>query len=315
MGLLITTVILVGLGAIMLGTAFAGAQSMTRTLARRVDMVAQTASPLTEDGADKANWMSRSEELLKRLFSVGLSRRWGAEITGRALLLCAFGAAIGGWLLAHSVLRFPDWLAGLIALIGFFLLPRLVLSIEQARADAKFTDLFPDGIDMVIRMLRAGLPVTAAIRTVGAEAPVPVSTVFAELADQVEIGIPLSDALITAGERIQLPDFRFFTVSVALQHATGGNLAASLEILAEIIRRRRALRLKARAVTAEVRMTSYILGAIPFVIIAGLLVINPAYLEPMVSDPRGQLISGMAIASMIAGFLTMRGMTRRVLNT
>lgn len=313
MGLLIVTIILVGLGAVMLATAFAGAQSMSRTLAKRVDLVAHAASIGAQEELSAARWLAQAEEGIKRFFSFGLRRRWGAETSGRMLLLFGLGAAAAGWLLGHAVLRLPDWLTIVLAVAGFLLLPRILLSLEQSRADAKFTDLFPDGIDMVIRMLRAGLPITAAIRTVGNEAASPVDLVFTELADQVEIGIPLSDALATAGERIQLPDFRFFTVAVALQHATGGNLAASLEILSEIIRKRRALRLKARAVTAEVRMTAYILACIPFVVIGGLLFVQPTYLQPMVEDPRGQVISGVAIASMIAGFLTMRGMMRRVL--
>jgi len=312
-GLLIVTIILVGLGAVMLASAFAGAQSVSRTLSRRVNLVAHAGAVEGSDELTAGRWLLQAEEFVKRVFSFGLRRRWGAETTGRILVLYALGAAAAGWLLGHVVLQLPEPISALLAVAGFFLLPRVVLSMEQGRADARFTDLFPDGIDMVIRMLRAGLPITAAIRTVGNEAPSPVDLVFTELADQVEIGIPLSDALATAGERIQLPDFRFFTVAVALQHATGGNLAASLEILSEIIRKRRALRLKARAVTAEVRMTSYILASIPFVVIAGLLFVDPAYLRPLVEDPRGQIIAGAAIASMTAGFLTMRTMMRRVI--
>lgn len=314
MGLLIVTIILVGLGAVMLATAFAGAQSMSRTLARRLELVAHGNGLAAEEELTAARWLAGAEEQIKRFFSIGLSRRWGAESSGRMLLLFAVGAAAVAWLLGHAVLRLPDWLSAALAVVGFLAAPRAVLSLEQSRADAKFTDLFPDGIDMVIRMLRAGLPITASIRTVGNEAPAPVDLVFTDLADQVEIGIPLADALAQAGERIQLPDFRFFTVAVALQHATGGNLAASLEILSEIIRKRRALRLKARAVTAEVRMTAYILACIPFVVIGGLLLVQPAYLQPLIEDPRGQVISGVAIASMLAGFLTMRAMMRRVIN-
>lgn len=315
MGLLVVTIILVGLGAVMLATAFAGVQSMSRTVARRVELVAQASGGIAaEEELSATRWLASAEDAVKRMFSLGLSRRWGAESSGRMLLLVGLGAAAAAWLLGRAVLGLPPWVDGLLAVAGFFLAPRVVLSVEQSRADARFTDLFPDGIDMVIRMLRAGLPITAAIRTVGDEAPTPVDLVFTQLADQVEIGIPLSDALATSGERIQLPDFRFFTVAVSLQHATGGNLAASLEILAEIIRKRRALRLKARAVTAEVRMTAYILACIPFVVIGGLLFVQPTYLQPLIEDPRGQVITASAIASLAAGFLTMRAMMRRVLN-
>jgi tight adherence protein B len=312
MGLLILIIVLILAGAALIALASSGANSESRAITRRVDLVAHLQAGKPGEGLDLHRWALRAEDLLKRAFSFGLRRRWGTRTTGRILMLYAIGGGAALWLLGHNVLRLHNSLAGLLALAGFLLLPRLVLSIEQNRADAQFTDLFPDGIDMVIRMLRAGLPITAAIRTVGTEAPAPVNTVFAELADQVEIGIPLADALAVSGERIQLPDFRFFTVAVALQHATGGNLAATLEILSEIIRKRRALRLKGRAVTAEVRMTSYILAGIPFVIIAGLLIVDRNYLRPLVEDPRGQLIAVSAIISMTIGFIIMRGMTRRV---
>ncbi len=172
--------------------------------------------------------------------------------------------------------------------------------------------VFPDCIDMIIRMLRAGLPIGAAVRAVGDEGPPPVSAVFTTLADQMAIGIPFGDALAQAGQRIGLSDFRFFAVAVSLQRATGGNLATTLDILSDLMRKRRATRLKAKATTGEVRMSAYVLGAIPFLVIGGLLVMTPDYLQPLMHDQRGKFIIAGAAFSLFMGFAIIRQMMRSV---
>jgi tight adherence protein B len=126
------------------------------------------------------------------------------------------------------------------------------------------------------------------------------------------IGITFEDALAAAGQRIGLTDFRFFTVAITLQRATGGNLATTLDILSDLMRKRRAARLKAKATTGEVRMSAYVLGAIPLLIIGGLFVITPDYLQPLFVDPRGRIIIAVAAASMLTGFGTIRQMMRSV---
>jgi tight adherence protein B len=165
---------------------------------------------------------------------------------------------------------------------------------------------------MIIRMLRAGLPITAAARNVGDEAPAPVNLVFQSIADQVDIGVPFEAAIAAAGESVGLPDFRFFAVAIALQRETGGNLAATLEILADIIRKRRNVRLRAQAATGEIRMSAYILGALPFLVTGAFLVISPGYLTPLATDPRGHVIVGAALLGLTLAYLTMRRMLHSV---
>jgi tight adherence protein B len=188
-----------------------------------------------------------------------------------------------------------------------------LLSRQQRRADAQFSELLPDAIDMVVRMVRAGLPVGPALRMVGDEGDPPLSTVFTGIANLADIGIPLPEALATTGETVGNADFRFFAVAVALQQATGGNLAVTLETLSEIIRKRRAVRLKAKAATSEIRVSAIVLGAIPFFIVGALLVVSPAYLEPLISDPRGNIIVGAAVLGLLSAFVTMRAMMRSAL--
>jgi tight adherence protein B len=185
---------------------------------------------------------------------------------------------------------------------------------QQRRAEGKFTDLFPDALDSMVRMLRAGLPMTAAVRAVGNEGAPPVSTIFTMVADQVKIGIPIEEALNASSEKVDLTDFRFFAVAVLLQYSTGGNIASTLEVLSTIVRKRRAMRMKAQAATAEIRLTAYVLGSLPLLTLGMLLLFQPNYLAPLFNDPRGHRILMMAGGGLFTAFATMRAMMRSVSN-
>jgi tight adherence protein B len=197
-------------------------------------------------------------------------------------------------------------------LLAGFLVPRSFLLWQQRRVERRFADVFPDAIDTVARMLRAGLPATLAIGTVGDEGAPPVNTVFATIADQMRIGIPLGEALEASSRRIALADFRFFSVAVALQHATGGNLVNTLDMLSQIMRKRRAVRLKAKAVTSEIRLSAYVLGSLPFVTALVLLILQPGYLNPLIADPRGQIILSMAAGGLLLSVISMKLMMKSV---
>jgi tight adherence protein B len=308
---------------IALGLAFAGGltvlalvftgQSRDRALERRVTKMVGH-QPLTIEGAvtiTSASELGRSlNRRVRSLFAYRLARTWGATAKSSYLLTVGGVAAVGLGGIAGIALHLPNYIACLAAVGGFFMLPRFLLKRQQGRADAQFSELLPDAIDMVVRMVRAGLPVGQALRVVGDEADPPLSTVFNGIANLADIGIPLAEALATTGETVGSPDFRFFAVAVALQQTTGGNLAVTLETLSEIIRKRRAVRLKARAATAEIRTSALVLGAIPFFIVGVLLVVSPGYLRPLITDPRGNIIIGAAVLGLLLAFVTMRTMMR-----
>ncbi len=310
MNILVPAIALVLLlaGATLLVVMILSARNKRRAVERRIDLVAAVRVDRARTKGLVARWITQSEIVLQTIFSFSKTPNWGTHSGGLALLLFGLvgGAAI--WFMARSLLALPVWAALPLSIAAVIGTGHFKLSREQGGADARFTDTFPDAIDSIIRMLRAGLPISSAIRAVATDSTPPVDTVFRSVADQMDIGRPLEEALANAGQRIHLADFRFFAVAVALQHSTGGNLTTTLDILSEIIRKRRAMRLKASAVTAEVRMSSYVLAAIPLVIVAGLLVVNPGYLSPMIHDRRGNWIVAAAIASLTTGFLVMRKM-------
>ncbi len=250
--------------------------------------------------------------LVRHFFAFGLKRSWGMRAAPMLLFILASAGGLIAWTTLRSGLHtsLASAVAGSVAMA--FLAPRFWLKRQQSAAEQQFMALFPDVIDMAIRMLRAGMPVTVAIRAVGNEAPPPVNRVFAHIADQMAIGIAFEDSLAAAAGQVGLPDFSFFAVAISLQRAAGGNLAATLNILSDIMRKRRATRLKAKAVTGEVRMSAFILGAIPLLVIGALLVMSPDYMAPLMNDPRGNMILVMAVGSLLLGFGTIRQMLRSV---
>ena len=280
-------------------------------LAKRVDRairVPATGRKATAPGS--ANRIVMASPWLRLPFAFGIHRTWGITLTTLWTMLFAVVGAIGAWLLLRGLLHLAYWsvLPGMA--VAALLLPRYILLWQQRRTDARFVGEFPDSIDMIVRMVRSGLPVAAAIRTVSQKASPTIATVFGRIADRCDIGIPLEEALSDMSEELGLADFRFFAVTLALQRTTGGNLARTLETFGEIIRKRRAIRLKAVAATAEVRMSAMVLGGLPFAVVGILAVINPGYLAPMLSDPRGNVMIAAAVMSLVLGVGSMRWLVR-----
>lgn len=316
MALLLGLLLLVASGGGLLLLLLAR-RAQERTLLRRVDAIAHARPHAGQQSPLRVLqvWLASGLGALRSLFAFRMRRSWGISANPAYLLASGAVAAAAIWLSSGIAPHLPAYVAPVGAGLAFFAVPRILLVREQHRSDAQFGALLPDAIDMVIRIVRAGLPVAAAIRTVGRESIAPLATVFMKIADQIEIGVPLDEALTQTSEIVGNPDFRFFAVAVGLQQSTGGNLTTTLETLSQIIRRRRAVRQRARAATAEVRISGIVLGSIPFVVTGALLLVAPDYLDPMLADRRGNVIIGFALFGLIMAGLTMRTMIRNSLRT
>jgi len=173
---------------------------------------------------------------------------------------------------------------------------------------------FPDALAMIVRAVRVGLPMVEALRVVARENPQPTAREFAGLVAQTSIGVPLENALREMAERNRLPEYRFFATALSLQSQTGGGLAETLENLADTIRKRVAAKLRGHALAAEARMSSYILGGLPLVTGALLLLTNPSYMNVMFTDPSGRRLLLVAVALLSIGAFTMRTLIRKSLS-
>lgn len=190
---------------------------------------------------------------------------------------------------------------------------RVVFNMMLLRRRKALYDQFPDCLSMIVRSVRAGVPLTEAIRIVSRESPVPSSDEFGRVAGDLAIGVPISDALKSLADRNDITEFRFFATALTLQSQTGGRLGETLDNLGGIIRKRMALKSRGRALASEARTTAMILGGLPLLAGAGLYLMNPAYVMVLFVDPTGKIILATATVMLCMGALIMRAIIEKAL--
>lgn len=224
------------------------------------------------------------------------------------VLLCAgFGAAVLLLLLLAGLPLAAVLPLSLAAATGG---PYLLVRMRRERRAARFLALMPEAIDLIVRALKSGLPISEAITIIGNEVQDPVGEVFREVSSNVRIGMTIEEALWTAVRRLDIPEFRFFVVTIAIQQETGGNLGAILQNLSTMIRRRQQMKLKIKAMSSEARASAMIIGSLPFIMAFVIYLMNPDYMLVLAVDPRGQMLAGMGLASMGLGVGVIAKMVR-----
>jgi len=194
-------------------------------------------------------------------------------------------------------------------LIGL-VLPWLVLRRMGNKRAAKFLEVFPDAIDLLVRSVRCGLPIGEAIAIGGRDLPDPVGTEFARMANSMRLGRTFEDAMWDVATRLEIAEFNFFATSLAVQRETGGNIAETLSNLSGLIRSRHQMKKKVKALSAEARASAWIVGSLPFLIFLVLLVANPDYIGKMLSDNRGLILLGVGLTSQMIGVAIMAKLTK-----
>ncbi|RLM22681.1 hypothetical protein BIY29_11870 [Brenneria alni] len=177
---------------------------------------------------------------------------------------------------------------------------------QVERFQIQFLNQLPDALDMITRASQAGIPVTQSIRNVGNHVAAPLGPEFLKMGDGLLLGNDIQDVVDEAVLRIESPDFAFFAVCLALQRDTGGSLVEALDNLSTIIRTRRDLRLKTKAMTAEGRLSGMILAVLPFFIAGALFVLNPEYIGIMFETPSGQKMLWTAGIMLALGTISIR---------
>jgi tight adherence protein B len=269
----------------------------TRSLSR-----SQSATPKIDRIARR--WLPRREALAGRLTRTGRSISVG-QYAMVMIGLTALSAI--GLVCATRIKLIPCLLLGL--LIGMAL-PHMVVGRMGKRRVAAFVALFPEAIDLMVRALRSGLPISEAIIGAGREIGDPVGSELRRVESGMRIGRDLEGLLWDIATRIDVPEFRFFIIALSVQRETGGNLAETLANLADVLRRRRQMHAKVRAMSSETRATTTILGGLPIVVGLLLAVTSPAYLRPLLSDVRGLMLDGLALAMLGTGISIMMKMAK-----
>ena len=169
-----------------------------------------------------------------------------------------------------------------------------------------FLNLFPDALDIIVRSVRSGYPLNATMRIVADNMQPPVSDEFRRVADEIAYGSTLMDSLTRMASRIDEPDIRFFVVVLAVQQEVGGNLAEVLSNLSGIIRRRKHLRLKIRAMTSEGRATAWVLGLLPVFEFGAIYLVSPGHLMPFFNTTAGNILFAGTICIVLLGAFIVR---------
>ena len=189
-------------------------------------------------------------------------------------------------------------------MVGLFLL-HAITGIMGARRMKKFNANFPEAIDTMCRGIRSGLPITESIGAVGREMPDPIGIEFHRISDGVRMGKTLEAAMWEVAQRINTAEFRFLIIAMAIQKETGGNLAETLGNLSDLIRKRRQLRLKIKAMSSEAKASAMIIGSLPFIMFGLLMIVNSEYVMVLFHEPKGRMLLGIGIAWMSMGWATM----------
>jgi tight adherence protein B len=171
-------------------------------------------------------------------------------------------------------------------------LPHMIVNRYIKKRANSFTTKFPDAIELLVRGLRSGLPVTETLGVVATEVPGPVGEEFKLITDRIKVGRTMEDALQDTANRLDMPEFSFFCITLAIQRETGGNLAETLSNLADVLRKRAQMKLKIRAMSSESKASAYIVGSLPFLVFTMIFLINPDYLSGFFSEDR-LIIAGL----------------------
>jgi tight adherence protein B len=247
-------------------------------------------------------WITAVFPVMRQLERLTEQAGWPGK-SGRALGLIVSFAAAGGVI---GAVRMDHWGWGILWAVVMGVLPVLYLRFLRHKRLEKFSEQFPEALDMMTRALRTGYAVGASFQMIAEEMPDPVASEFKRVFEQISLGRPMTEALHEMHDRVKTEDVRFFYVAVSIQREVGGNLAEILEKLAEVVRERFKLLAFARVLTAQQRASAYCVGASPFLAALALSFGSPGWFDPVWIWPYGRLVLLGGFMWMGIGFFVLR---------
>ncbi len=224
------------------------------------------------------------------------------------ILFTIFSTILGG--LIGYMLYYHSILMGLVGAVVGFYLPRLYVKRRQASRLKAFNDQLGDAITLLANSLRSGYSLLQAMETAAKELSPPISEEFARVVYEVGLGLSIQQALQNMLKRVPSDDLDMMITAVSIQHEVGGNLAEILDSISETIRERIRLKGEIRALTAQQRLSGYVVGFLPLALALIIYLINPTYISQMFSDTCGIVMLGIGGFMMIVGFFAMRKATQ-----
>jgi tight adherence protein B len=281
-----------------LGLAFMAMRgpSASKSVKRRVELIRERHGDVIAGNAQAqirklfAQRSNKIEGIASTLIPKPALLRKRLEMTGKNISLGKYAIVCLGLVISVTLalkMRGAPFLLSF--LLGIFVgigMPHFVIGKMIKRRINKFNSNFPDAIELMVRGLRSGLPVTETLGIVASEIIGPVGVEFRMVADKMKIGRTMESALQDTADRLGTAEFQFFVITLAIQRETGGNLAETLSNLADVLRKRAQMKLKIRAMSSESKASAYIVGSLPFVVFTLVWMINPHYMAGFFSDQR-----------------------------
>jgi tight adherence protein B len=316
--MLAVVVALVGLAAFAMGWLLLGTAARVkadRDMAARMAAIGRpvpqsAASPVGRPGS---GWIPENVSAFGQRFATaqGFGEKLDAQLEAAGVSLrsgefvvATLGAGLLGAVLGAAILQKP-LLAGVIGLLGL-LLPTIVLRMSLNRRSDKMREQLPDVLTIIASSLRAGHSFLQALDTVAREIPAPANVEFQRLVAEIRLGRPADDALEALADRVGSPDFRWAVLAVNIQREVGGNLAEILDNVSDTLRERAMLRRQIVVLTAEGRLSAWVLALLPFGIAIYMFAVNPEYISLLFTTQIGLFMLGVAGVLMVLGILWMR---------
>lgn len=310
--------LLLGVGTLLFALSTLRAFRRHTALRRRLAALSAEARTVTEDGSPDitgAGSLTLADRVKRRMSRFYARRQTVYLPPGirlwRALLYAVIAAALCWWLGGPVLGEAGATTAAAVALL---VTPRVVFAASRRKTLEALMNQLPDAISLVVRATRAGIPVSESLRMVGTELSEPIAPLFRRIVDETAMGIDLETVLSRAAANVRLPEFRFFVVTLLLQRETGGNLTEPLENLADMIRQRRRVQMRTRALTSEARSSAAVLAALPFLAGGGMAMLNPDYAMRLIDEPSGQTMLAVAGGLLLVGVGSMQLLIRRTLS-
>ncbi|WP_349359367.1 type II secretion system F family protein [Stappia sp.] len=195
-----------------------------------------------------------------------------------------------------------------LAFVGFFGVPRFYLARRRKKRIEAFLNELPNAVDVIVRGTKAGLPLAECMQIVAAEARDPIKTEFRRIIETQQMGVTLSEAIAKLPQRMPVAEANFLAIVVAIQSQAGGSLSEALGNLSKVLRERKSMKGKIRAMSQEAKSSAAIIGSLPFLLVGVLSLISPSFIEVLFTDPAGQIILVVSGGWMLTGIFIMKKM-------
>ena len=252
-----------------------------------------------------ATWLEETTARLPQFRDLAHAlRESGSSWSFQSFFLISLGLAAGGGLALGLLSR--SMIGAVFGVVAGAAIPFAVVRIRANRRAAKVEEQIPDAIDLLGRAMRAGHPLSAGFKMVADEAPEPVASEFRQVFEEQRFGLPFEDSLLGLGERIRLSDIRILVTAILVHRQVGGNLAEILDNIAHLVRERFKLRRQLRVITAQGRLSGYVLAFLPVVLGLAIYTLNRDYMMPIFEEPAGKFMLAGALVFQVIGYIWIR---------